>query len=257
MPLNVLFVGDVIGRTGRRKLKEVLPGLKERFDISFVVINGENLAGGLGINRKVAEEVFSLGVDVITTGNHVWRKREAFKLLDEDHRILRPSNLPPGNPGRGYGVYDVSGIKVAVINLIGRVFMGPYEHPFLEADRILDELNGKVDITIVDFHAEATSEKIALGLYLDGRASAVLGTHTHVQTADEKVLPGGTLYITDVGMVGAKRSVIGMNPEKAIKGFLTLIPSRFEAAKGEAELNGVLLRFDDDRRGTSIERVRA
>ncbi len=256
MPLNVLFVGDVIGRTGRKKLKECLPELKRRYSLDFVIVNGENLAGGLGINRKVSEEVFSFGVDVITTGNHVWRNKEAFSLLDENTRILRPANFPPGNPGKGYGIFSAGDKKICIINLIGRVFMGAYEHPFNTADRVLDEVGSEAHVIIVDFHAEATSEKKALGLYLDGRVSAVLGTHTHVQTADETILPKGTLYITDVGMVGAKNSVIGMNPEKAISGFLTLIPSRFEVAKGEAELNGAVLSFSDDGRGISIERVR-
>ncbi len=254
MLYKILFIGDVIGRPGRKKIKEVLKDIVEREGIFFVIINGENLAGGLGINEKVADEMFSIGVDVITTGNHVWRKREALDFLKREERILRPANLPPGNPGRGYGIFEKNGVKIAVINLVGRVFMNPYEHPFLTADRILQEV--EADLIIVDFHAEATSEKKAMGFYLDGRVSAVLGTHTHVPTADERILPKGTLYITDVGMTGAVDSIIGMDKEKAIRGFLTLIPEKFTPARGKVEMNGVILTFDDNFKGISIERIR-
>ena len=254
MPLNILFIGDVIGRPGRKKLREVLPSLKKELDLFFIIANGENLAGGLGINRKVAQELFEVGVDVITTGNHVWRNKEAYTLVQEDHRVLRPLNLPPGNPGNGYGVYEKEGVKIAVFCLLGRTFMSPAEHPFLTMDKALEEVSAP--IKIVDFHAEATSEKKALGYYLDGRVSAVLGTHTHVTTADERILPKGTLYITDVGMTGPKESVIGMDVDVAIKGFLTLMPFRFTAGKGEAEMNAVLFRFDDNLKPVSIERIR-
>ena len=256
--MRILFIGDVVGRAGRRAVREVLPLLKREEEIDFVVANGENAAGGIGITPEKAEELLSMGVDVITSGNHIWKKREILPYLDRHPRILRPANYPPGAPGRGSGVYTArDGTRVAVLNLEGRVFMRPLESPFRVSEQQIEILKGQTPIVIVDFHAEATSEKMAMGWFLDGEVTAVIGTHTHVQTSDERILPGGTAYITDAGMTGPVNSVIGMKKEIAIQGFLTQLPNRFEVATGEVELQGVILEVEETTgRALEIRRVK-
>jgi metallophosphoesterase (TIGR00282 family) len=253
--LNVLFVGDIVGRQGRRAAADLLPGLKSEYGISFTIANGENAAGGFGLTRKVAEELFAAGIDVITSGNHIWDKSEMVPLLDSLDKVLRPHNYPPGVPGRGCGVYEVAGgSRVCVMNLQGRVFMRAIDCPFRTADSLLEQIGENV--IVVDMHAEATSEKIAMGWYLDGRVAAVVGSHTHVQTADERILPGGTAYITDAGMTGAFDSVIGIEKEAIINRFLTGIPNRFDQARRDVRLAGVVISIDRrSRKSVRIERV--
>jgi metallophosphoesterase (TIGR00282 family) len=239
-----LFLGDIIGRPGRKILKEYLPRLIEEHSPSLVIANGENAAGGIGLTPDICQQLLAQ-VDVLTSGNHIWDKREIFSYLDQEPRLLRPANYPPLNPGKGIYVFESrEGYKVAVLNLQGRVFMEPLDCPFRTADRELDALGKSKAIAIVDFHAEATSEKQALAWYLDGRVSAVIGTHTHVPTADEKILPGGTAYITDVGMVGGYESVIGIKKEQAIQRFLTARPQRFEPGKKGKVFSAVFVEVD-------------
>ena len=229
--VSFLFLGDVIGRPGRRGLKKYLPSLLEKYSPSLVIANGENAAGGIGITEKVGRELFAF-VDILTSGNHIWDKREAIEYLKREPQLLRPANYPPGNPGKGTYVFRTEdGQKVAILNLQGRVFMEPLDCPFRRADEEVEALKAVTPVIVVDFHAEATSEKQAMGWYLDGKVSAVIGTHTHVVTADERILPKGTAFITDVGMVGGYESIIGIRKEQAIKRFLTARPQRFEPAK--------------------------
>ncbi len=242
--LKLLFFGDIIGRPGRNGLKRCLSYLKEKYQPSLIAGNGENSAGGIGVTEKVGKELFS-SVDVLTSGNHVWDKKEALDYLDQEPRLIRPANYPPPCPGRGAcTVEDPKGRKVAFLNLQGRVFMEPIDCPFRIADQQIEILEKKTSVILVDFHAEATSEKQALGWYLDGRVSAVLGTHTHVATADERILPQGTGYITDVGMVGGYQSVIGIKKEQAVDRFLTFRPQRFGPSKEGFILNAVYLEVD-------------
>jgi metallophosphoesterase (TIGR00282 family) len=239
-----LFLGDIIGRPGRRALKKFLPALLEKYSPSLIVANGENAAGGIGITPDICRQLLAQ-VDILTSGNHIWDKREAVEYLDHEPRLLRPANYPSPNPGKGTYVFETKeGYKVAVLNLQGRVFMEPIDCPFRAADRELKRMQGQDVITIVDFHAEATSEKQAMGWYLDGRVSAVIGTHTHVPTADEKILPQGTAFITDVGMVGGYGSVIGLNKEQAIARFLTSRPQRFEPGKLGSIFSSVIVEID-------------
>jgi 2',3'-cyclic-nucleotide 2'-phosphodiesterase len=242
--IKLLFLGDVIGRPGRRALKNCLPYLKKKYKPSLIAVNGENSAGGIGITKKVGEELFS-SVDVITSGNHIWDKKEALEYLDEEPRLIRPANYPLPCPGRGSCmIKDRQGRAVAFLNLQGRVFMEPTDCPFRKADQEIKNLKEKTSVIIVDFHAEATSEKQALGWYLDGKVSAVCGTHTHVPTADEKILPQNTAYITDIGMVGGCHSVIGIKKEQAVERFLTSRPQRFGPSKEGFVLNGVYIEID-------------
>lgn len=242
--LRVLFVGDVIGRPGRKALKRILPFMKKKYSPHLLVANAENAAGGVGITRKTCAELLD-EIDVLTSGNHIWDKKEVFSFLDEETRLLRPANYPPQNPGRGSGVYGVdSGLKIGVLNLQGRVFMDAVDCPFRKADEELENLREQTPVVLVDFHAEATSEKVGMGWYLDGRVSAVLGTHTHVSTADERILPQGTAYITDVGMVGGYDSVIGIKREPAVQRFLTALPQRFVPDKGRMMFASVFLEVD-------------
>jgi len=230
---------------------ELLPKLMGE-GVDFVIANGENASGGMGITPQIAEQLFETGVDVITSGNHIWRKKEMIPFLEQEARLLRPANYPPGIPGRGGGVFTTaSGERVGVLNLEGRVFMRSLESPFKTAEEQISSLRRETHIIIVDFHAEATSEKMALGWFLDGEVSAVLGTHTHVQTADERVLPGGTAYITDVGMTGPCDSVIGIKKEIALERFLTMMPNKFETATGNLELQGAIVEVDE-RSGSSV-----
>ncbi len=243
--INILFIGDVVGRIGRAVVAEGIPFLKEKFDIDMVIVNGENSAGGVGIIPKTADQLFKSGADVITTGNHVWDKKEALDLLQEDLPIIRPANYPKHIPGRGYLVYKSSiGVDVAVINLIGRVFMETdYDNPFVEVENILEQLKG-INVIFVDFHGEATSEKEAMGFFLDGRVSAVVGTHTHVPTADHRILPNGTAYQTDVGMCGVLNSILGSKKEPIIERFKNGVKERFTSAKGDAILDYAVITID-------------
>jgi 2',3'-cyclic-nucleotide 2'-phosphodiesterase len=253
--VKLLFVGDVVGGIGRRTLAELLPGLRERHRPDFVVVNGENAAGGLGITRKTAREMFNAGVDAITLGNHAYRHREVYGYLDEEPRIVRPSNFPKGSPGRGHTVVEANGMRLGVVNLSGLVFLEAVRSPFAEVDALLAELRGAADAVLVDMHAEATSEKVAMGWHIDGRALACVGTHTHVPTADARVLPGGTAYVTDVGMTGPRGGVIGVKRELALERFLTLTQVRFETSDDDPWLNGVLVEEDSDGRARSIEQL--
>lgn len=246
------MVGDVVGRPGRRALAEVLPALRRENSIDLVLANGENAAGGIGLTPATAEEFFKSGVDIITSGNHIWHHKEIIPLLEADQRIVRPLNMPPGVPGRGYVV--TAGIMV--VNLVGRVFMGHFDCPFRAMDRLLQDTNPRPRIVVVDFHAEATAEKIALSWYLDGRVSAVLGTHTHVGTVDTRILPRGTAFVSDVGMVGASESVIGDDIDSALDRFLTLMPHRLSVGKGDTTFNAVVVELEDDTgKALSIDRL--
>ncbi len=241
----VLFLGDVVGSPGRRAVREFLAGISSRRDLDLVIANCENAAGGTGITESAVRELLGCGVDVLTGGNHIWDKREGLPLLRDEERILRPANYPPGVDGRGWGVYrGRSGASWAVVSLIGRVFMGAYDCPFRWMDDALPEIRRKAPAVLVDFHAEATSEKRAMAFHLDGRVSAIAGTHTHVRTGDAQLMPGGTGYVTDAGMCGPVRSVIGMEAKDVLKRFLLQVPTRFEVASGEAEVAGIF--FDVD-----------
>lgn len=246
--MKILFVGDVVGRPGREAVTRLLPHLIEKHAIDFAIINGENAAAGFGITAKTADELLAAGANVLTSGNHIWAAKEAPALLDSHHNILRPANFPPDNPGRGSGVFEArNGAGVGVINLIGRIFMNPVDCPFRRADEELERIKADADVVLIDFHAEATSEKRALGFYLDGRVAAVLGTHTHVTTCDEQVLPGGTAYITDVGMTGPVGTVLGVSKDIAIRRFLSAMPERFEVPKGgDAILSAVVVEVSLD-----------
>ena len=253
--MKLLFVGDVVGSPGRRVLGDVLPGLRERHAPDWIVVNGENSAGGLGITAKTARSLFEMGADAITLGNHAYRHREAYGYLDDEPRIVRPGNYVKGNPGRGHTVVEKDGARLGVVNLSGSVFMKAARSPFTEADAILGELDGKADHVLVDFHAEATSEKVAMGWHVDGRVTACVGTHTHVPTADARVLPGGTAYISDVGMTGARDSVIGVRREQALEAFRTQMPVRFETADESPWVNAVLIEAGPDGLASSIEQL--
>jgi 2',3'-cyclic-nucleotide 2'-phosphodiesterase len=253
--VKVLFVGDVVGGIGRRTMAALLPGLVDQHRPDFVLVNGENAAGGVGITEKTAREMLKLGADAITLGNHAYRHREAYDFLDREERVVRPANYPKGSPGRGHTVVERDGMRLGVVNLSGMVFMEAVRSPFSEVDALLAELGDRVDALVVDMHAEATSEKVALGWHVDGRATAVLGTHTHVPTADARVLPGGTAYVTDVGMTGPRGGVIGVKREQAIERFLTLTHVRFETSADDPWLNAVLIEADGEGRATSIEQL--
>ncbi|MDD5465636.1 MAG: TIGR00282 family metallophosphoesterase [Candidatus Omnitrophica bacterium] len=244
--MNILFIGDIVGSPGREAIKKLVGPLRRDLQIDFVIANAENASGGSGITSKVAEELFSCGVDVLTSGDHIWKKSEIFELINREERILRPLNFPVGAPGRGAAVFKTQGgLKVGVINVNGRVFMEALECPFKTALAASEELAKETKIIIVDIHAEATSEKVALGWYLDGKVSAVFGTHTHIQTADEKILPKGTAYLTDAGMTGPYDSVIGRRVEDVLTRFLSSIPVKFEVAQENIQLHGVLVEIDE------------
>lgn len=253
--MRLVFIGDVVGGPGRRALAALLPGVIERHRPDFVVANGENAAGGVGITERAARELFNAGVDAITLGNHAYRHREAYEFLDQDERVVRPANYPRGNPGRGHTVVERDGTRLAVVNMSGTVFLDAARSAFAEVDAVLAELRGRADHVIVDFHAEVTSEKVAMGWHLDGRVTACVGTHTHVPTADGRVLPGGTAYITDVGMTGPRGGVIGVRREQAIERFVTMMPTRFETSDDDPWLNGVVIEAGPDGRARSIEQL--
>ena len=244
--MKILAVGDIVGENGLNKLKEILPNLKQRERIDFVIVNGENVAGGMGITSKDFKQILFAGADVVTLGNHTWSKKDVFNIID-DERILRPANYPKDVVGNGYNIYNYKNKKIAVINLIGRTNMGVLsENPFLEADNIIEKIKDKADYIMIDFHAEATAEKIALANYLDGKVNIIFGTHTHVQTADEMILPKGTGYITDIGMTGPINSVIGMDKKASIKRFVTTLPEKYKIADGESKFNSCLFELDDE-----------
>ncbi len=253
--VNILFVGDIVGGIGRRTLLALLPSLRERFALTFVVVNGENVAGGIGITPKNADELFAAGVDVITLGNHTYRHREIYPYLDAHDRILRPANFLVSQPGHGSCVVERDGVRLGVISVSGNLFMNAARPAFPEADAALHGLKGKVDHVLVDVHAEATSEKVGMGWHLDGRVTAVVGTHTHIPTADARVLPGGTAYITDVGMTGPRGGVIGVKREQALEAMVTKMPVRFETSPDDPWLNGVVIRAAGPMRARSIEQV--
>ncbi len=254
--VSILFVGDVVGGIGKRTLLALLPVLRDRFAPDFVVVNGENAAGGVGITPKIAREMLAAGVDVITLGNHTYRHREIYPYLDEEDRILRPANFLAGQPGHGWTVVsDSTGTRLGVVSLSGNLFMKAGRSAFAEADAALAALSGKVDQVLVDMHAEATSEKVAMGWYLDGRATAVVGTHTHVPTADARILPGGTAYISDVGMTGPRGGVIGVKRDQAVTAMVTQMPIRFETSSEDPWLNAVVIRADGPRHAVAIEQV--
>jgi 2',3'-cyclic-nucleotide 2'-phosphodiesterase len=253
--MKLIFVGDVVAGIGRRTLAALLPGMRDRHRPDFVVVNGENAAGGVGITRKTAQELLELGADAITLGNHAYRHREVYEYLDTEARIVRPANYPKGSPGRGHTVVESDGQRLGVINLSGQVFLSAVRSPFAEADALLAELRGKADAVLLDMHAEATSEKVAMGWHVDGRALACVGTHTHVATADARVLPGGTAYVTDVGMTGPRGGVIGVKREQALERFLTLTQVRFETSDEDAWLNAVVVEGNADGRAVSIEQL--
>lgn len=240
------MVGDIFGKPGRKAVKELIKTYRNQYELDFVIANGENAAGGNGITREIANELYNAQIDFITMCNHTWDKKEIFQFIDTDKKIIRPANYPPGTPGRGWAIVPLSNeLKIGIINLSGRVFLPPLDCPFRVGERIVEEISKETHIIIVDFHAEATSEKIAMGWFMDGKVSAVVGTHTHVQTADERILPYGTGYITDVGMTGPHDSILGVKRDIVIQKFLTQLPARFETAQGVAQLNAILLEIDE------------
>ncbi len=252
--MKVLAIGDVIGSPGRKAIRELLPGLRRKHGIDLVIVNGENVAGGIGLTPETAQELFDWGSDVITSGNHIWAHKDILPYLDGNRPILRPLNYPPACQGKGYLTKN----KVLVVNIIGRTFMGNFDCPFRAMDKLLASLEHKPAAIIVDFHAEATSEKVAMGHYLDGRVSAVLGTHTHIGTIDARILPGGTAYVTDIGMGGPVNSVIGDDISDVLKRFLTQIPKRLSVGKGTVEFNAILLEIDDNTgKAIDISRIQA
>lgn len=256
--MKILFIGDVVGSPGRAAVRGLVPSLKKERGLQFVIVNAENAAGGSGITASVASELFEAGADVLTSGDHIWKKHEIFDLIASEPRILRPANFPAGAPGSGWGVFMSrgAGVPVGVINLQGRVFMEALESPFVRGRQAAEELSAKAKVIIVDIHAEATSEKVALGWFLDGKVSAVIGTHTHIQTADERLLEEGTAYISDAGMTGPYRSVIGRKIENVLQRFLTSVPVRFEVADRDIQLRGVIVDVDErSGKARSIERI--
>jgi len=258
--IKILFIGDVIGHPGRSAVINNIARLKDQYQANLTIANGENLAGGMGITPETANELLSNGIDIISTGNHVWDKKEILDYIDKDDRIIRPANYPEGVPGKGYMFKKISDdqgeLTVAVLNLSGCVFMQPLDNPFRVAESILPSIREKTNIIIVDFHAEATSEKMAIGRFLDGQVSAVIGTHTHVQTADETIFPNGTAYITDVGMTGPVDSIIGTKTDLVIKKFLTQMPAKFEVPKGDVGISAVVIEVDQlTGKSLSIKRI--
>ena len=244
--MKILAVGDIVGENGLRKLKEVLPNLKQQEKIDFIIVNGENVAGGMGITEKLFNQIIQAGADVVTLGNHTWSKKDIFNFIDNE-KLIRPANYPKGVVGKGYNIYKCKNKKIAVMNLLGRTNMGILtENPFLEADNIINKVKDGADYIILDFHAEATAEKIAMKEYLEGRVNIIFGTHTHVQTADEEITKSGMGYISDLGMTGPKDSVIGMDKKASIKRFVTTLPEKYRIAEGESKFNGCIFEIDDE-----------
>jgi metallophosphoesterase (TIGR00282 family) len=254
--MRILFIGDVVGGAGRRGLAAAVPRLRERLQPDLVIANGENAAGGAGITEKTANDMRRSGVDLLTTGNHVYRQRDAYEFLDNDELVVRPANYPKGNPGRGSTIIEAAGKKVGVLNLSGELQLTVARSPFPAAEAEVAELERRgADVIVVDFHAEVTSEKVAMGWHLDGRVAAVLGTHTHVPTADARVLPGGTAFISDVGMTGSRTSILGVEVDDALGRFRNQMPARFRTAEEDVWINAVVFDVGDDGRATSIEQI--
>ena len=256
--MKILVIGDLVGESGLKKLQAELGKIKKENEIDFTIVNGENVADGMGIIKKYFDGIINAGVDCVTMGNHTWGKKDIFTFIDNP-KLIRPANYPDGVCGKGYNIYECKDKKVAVVNLIGRTDMNVLsENPFIKVDKILNEIKGKANIIILDCHADATAEKIAMGYHLDGRVSAIFGTHTHVQTADERVLKNGTGYITDIGMTGPKESVIGMDIGASLKRFITTLPEKYKVATGDAKMNGVIFEIDDESCKTlRIKRINA
>lgn len=254
--MNILAVGDIVGNSGVNKLKNELQDIKNKYNIDFVIVNGENAAEGMGITIKNFKDILSAGADCITMGNHTWGKKEIFQIIDEP-QLLRPLNYPEGVCGKGYNIFNCENKKIAVINAMGRAEINVQtENPFLQVKKVVDKIKNEVDMIFLDFHAEATAEKQAMGYFLDGEITAMFGTHTHVQTADEKILEKGTGYITDIGMTGPKNSVLGMDRDAALKRFLTALPEKYKIAEGETMLNGCIFKLDDKtNKVIQIERI--
>ena len=253
--MKILAIGDIVGDIGLNKLKELLPNIIEKENIDFVVVNAENTSGGMGLTIKDFNTLLHLKIDAMTMGNHTWGKKDIFTFIDNP-KLIRPANYSKGVPGKGYGIYECKGKKIAVINLIGRTDMNVLsENPFTVVNELIEKIKSEVDFFVVDFHAEATAEKIAMGYYLDGEVTAIFGTHTHVQTADEKILPKGTGYITDIGMTGPKNSVIGMDINASIKRFETALPEKYKIATGECIFNSVIFKLDSNDKVENIERI--
>lgn len=244
--MNILAIGDIVGSVGIKELQKRLSTIKKQYNVDFCIVNGENAAEGMGITEKNFNDILQAGADVITMGNHTWGKKDIFKFI-EHPRLIRPANYPEGVPGKGYNIFTCKNKKIAVINAMGRAEINIMtDNPFLVTQKIVDKIKSMVDIIILDFHAEATAEKKAIGYFLDGKITAMFGTHTHIQTADEQILPNGTAYITDIGMTGPKNSIIGMDKEAALKRFITALPERYKIATGEAILNGTLFKVNDE-----------
>jgi 2',3'-cyclic-nucleotide 2'-phosphodiesterase len=253
--MRVLFIGDVVGKPGREGLAAAMPRLREERKPDLVVANGENVAGGVGITEETARELFDLGTDVITLGNHAYRHRESYGFISSEQRVVRPANYPSAAPGRGWTVVDAAGMRVAVVSLSGMLHLQVERSPFPVADELLEELSGRADAVVVDFHCELTSEKVGMGWHLDGRVAAVLGTHTHVPTADARVLPGGTAYISDVGMTGSRAGIIGVRREQALEAFRTQMPVRFDSATGDVWVMAAAVEVGDDGLARGIEQI--
>ena len=251
--MRLLFIGDVVGKPGREGFAAAMPKLRAERMPDLVVVNGENAAGGVGITAETGEELFETGADVITLGNHTYRHREVYPYLDSEPRVVRPANFAPSNPGRGHTIAEAAGMRVAVINLSGQMHLQVDRSPWAAIDEVLESIKGSADAIVVDFHAELTSEKVAMGWHLDGRVAAVLGTHTHVQTADARVLPGGTAHISDVGMTGSRAGVIGVRREQALRAFRTQMPTRFDTAGEDVWVMGASVEIGDDGLARSIE----
>ena len=258
MAMKILFIGDIVGKAGRQAIHQLLRKVVSDYGVQFTIANGENAAGGMGITPAIAIEIFDQGVDILTSGNHIWAKKEILPFLAEERRMLRPANYPPEVPGRGAGLFQArTGEKIGVINLEGRVFMKHLDCPFRVGEKEIETLRKETPIILVDFHAEATSEKVAMGWFLDGQVTAVVGTHTHIQTSDEKILEGGTAYITDAGMTGPHDSVIGIRKQVAINRLLTQIPWKYDVATGAVELQGVIIEVEGQTgRSRSIQRIK-
>lgn len=255
--MNVLFIGDIVGNVGRSALKRVLPALKSKYNPHIIIVNGENSAAGRGITKAIAKEFFDWGVHGITMGNHTWDNKDIFEWIDEEPRIVRPANFSPESPGQGMAFIKANGKQLAIINLQGRAFLPPSDCPFRKADELIEQAREQTKAILVDFHAEATSEKIAMGWHLDGRASLVIGTHTHVQTNDDTILPGGTAYLTDAGMTGSREGVLGMERQAVLHKFITQLPVRFVVDEGKWHLHGVSVQIDEATgHAVKIEKIR-
>lgn len=254
--MRIMLTGDVVGRPGRRAFREYTPRLRSEKGIDVVIVNGENAAGGKGLTRRALDELYSGGADIVTSGNHIWDKKDVLEFIDREPFLIRPANYPEGTPGKGSCIYPFKAKNIGVLNLSGRTFMPPMDCPFQKAEGILREMTPDCDILLLDFHAETTSEKMAMGWYLDGRVNAVVGTHTHIQTADERLLPRGTAYLTDLGMVGPWNSVLGVDADRIIYKFTTGMPVRFELAEGPCVYSAAIVEIDDRTNRTSgIERI--